>query len=407
MTNKAAAIKIIRQLHSNGFEALLAGGCVRDMLMGRTANDYDVATNAHPEEVIKMFKRTLKVGAKFGVVIVLIEDKQVEVATFRTETGYADGRHPGDVKFVGAAEDASRRDFTINGMFYDALKKEVIDYVNGRADLKKKLIRTIGRATERFGEDYLRMLRAVRFSTQLGFAIEPRTFSAIRGNSKHIAKISGERIAMELEAILVSPGRAAGVSLLAKSGLAEAIFPNFSDKDIKFGIKVLGQLRKNSNFALATAALFAGCTTEFALDKCDCLKLSKNQTRHIKFLLDNRGKLLNEKMSLSQLKLIVSEPYFEDLYELQRAIQKAERKSIAALLKLRKRIKALGDVELRPKPILDGHDLIRLGAVKGPGLGLLAEEMYIAQLEGKLQGKKQAERWVQSWLKKRKLAKKN
>jgi len=402
MTNKAAAIKIIRQLHSSGFEALLAGGCVRDMLMGRKANDYDVATNAHPEEVIKMFKRTLKVGAKFGVVIVLIEDKQVEVATFRTETGYADGRHPGAVEFVGAAEDASRRDFTINGMFYDALKKEVIDYVNGRADLKKKLIRTIGRATERFGEDYLRMLRAVRFSTQLGFAIEPRTFSAIRSNSKHIARISGERIAMELEAILVSPSRAAGVSLLVKSGLAEAIFPDFSARDIKFGIKVLGQLRKKSDFALAMAAFFADCTTEFALDKCDCLKLSKNQTRHIKFLLDNMGKLLNEKMSLSQLKLIVSEPYFEDLYELERAIQKSQRRSTAALVNLRKRIKALGDVELRPKPILDGHDLIRLGAVKGPGLGLLAKEMYIAQLEGKLQSKKQAERWVQNWLKKHK-----
>jgi poly(A) polymerase len=403
MTNKEAAIKIIRRLHSNGFEALLAGGCVRDMLLRRAASDYDVATSARPEDVVKIFKRTLKVGAKFGVVIVLVEDKQVEVATFRTETGYADGRHPTAVKFAGAAEDAGRRDFTINGMFYDPLKKEVIDYVNGRADLKKKLIRTIGNPAERFGEDYLRMLRAVRFSTQLMFAIEPRTFSAICSNSKHIARISGERIAMELEAILVSPSRSAGVSLLAQSGLAEAIFLDFPVKDTRFAIKVLAQLRKKVNFALALAAFFVGCSMEFAMEKCACLKLSRSQTKHIKFLLDSRGKLLDEKMSLAQLKLIVSEPYFWDLYELQRAIQRAERRSIAALVNLRKRIKALGDVELRPKPILDGHALIRLGVVQGPDLGQLAEEMYIAQLEGKLQGKEQAEQWVQSWLKKHKL----
>ncbi|MGA1979328.1 MAG: CCA tRNA nucleotidyltransferase [Sedimentisphaerales bacterium] len=402
MTNKEAAVKIIRRLHRSGFEALLAGGCVRDMLLKRAANDYDVATNARPEDVMKMFKRTLKVGARFGVVIVLIEDKQVEVATFRTETGYADGRHPAAVKFAGAAEDASRRDFTINGMFYDPLKKEVIDYVNGQADLEKKLIRTIGRPAERFGEDYLRMLRAVRFSTQLGFAIEPRTFSAICSNSKHIAKISGERIAMELEAILVSPSRTAGVLLLAQSGLAEAIFPGLPAEDTKFGIKVLAQLRKKVDFALALAAFFVGCPTEFAIEKCEILKLSRSQTKHIKFLLEARGKLLDDKMSLAQLKLIVSEPYFGDLYEMQRAVQKAQRRSIAALVNLRKRIKALGDVELRPKPILDGHALIRLGAVQGPDLGQLAEEMYITQLEGKLQGKQQAEQWVQKWLQKHK-----
>jgi poly(A) polymerase len=410
MTNKEAAIKIIRRLHRNGFEALLAGGCVRDMLLRRTASDYDVTTNARPEDVMKIFKRTLKVGAKFGVVIVLIEDARVEVATFRTETGYADGRHPGAIKFAGAAEDAGRRDFTINGMFYDPLKKEVIDYVNGQADLKKELIRTIGRPAKRFGEDYLRMLRAVRFSTQLGFAIESRTFSAICSSTKNISKISGERIAMELEAILVSPNRSAGVSLLAQSGLAEAIFPGFArlgakpraGEKMKLAIEVLSQLRKKSGFPLALACLFAGCSMEFAIEKCKVLKLSRSQTKHIKFLLVNRGKLLDEKMSLAQLKLIVSEPYFWDLYELQRAIQRAERRSVAALVNLRKRIKALGDVELRPKPLLDGHALIRLGAVQGPDLGQLAEEMYIAQLEGKLQRKEQAEQWAQNWLKKHK-----
>jgi len=207
---------------------------------------------------------------------------------------------------------------------------------------------------------------------------------------------------MELESILVSPNRSTGVSLLVKSGLAEAIVPSLPAEDTKFGIKVLAQLRKKSDFALALTAFFAGCSTEFAIEKCKVLKLSRSQTKHIKFLLVNRGKLLDEKMSLAQLKLIVSEPYFGDLYELQRAIQKAEHKSVAALVNLRKRIKALGDVELRPKPLLNGHALIRLGAVQGPDLGQLAEEMYIAQLEGKLQTKEQAEQWVQNWLKKHK-----
>jgi len=409
MTNKQAAIKIIKRLNRNGFQALLAGGCVRDMLLRRPASDYDVATNARPGDVIKLFTRTLKVGAKFGVVIVLLEGQQVEVATFRTETGYTDGRHPSVVDFTGAAEDAGRRDFTINGMFYDALKEKVIDYVGGKADLKKKLIRTIGKATERFGEDYLRMLRAVRFSTQLSFAIGPATFSAIRSNAKNITKISGERIAIELEAILVNPNRSAGTSMLAKSGLAKAIFPGFTSERVKFAANVLGRLRKKVDFALALAAFFAGGPTEYALKSCRILKLSRSRNRHIKFLLTNRGKLLDEKMSLAELKMLLAGPYFWDLYEMQRAIQKAGpdgKEGIAALTRLRKRIKALGNIELRPKTLLNGHDLIRLGAVPGPALGQLAEEMYIAQLEGKLQTPQQARHWAKNWLQKHRMTEK-
>jgi len=401
VTNKTAAITIIKELHRKGFEALLAGGCVRDMLLSRRASDYDVATNARPDEVIKIFPRTLKVGAKFGVVIVLIRDRQVEVATFRTETGYLDGRHPDSVKFTSAKEDAGRRDFTINGMFFDPLEKKVSDYVGGRTDLKKKIVRTIGGPGERFGEDYLRMLRAVRFSTQLGFAIEPSTWSAVCTNAKKIAQISSERIAIELEGILAHPNRAAGVSMLIESGLAEAIFTGFDPVKAKYGIDILSQLRKQVDFALALASLFADCETEFAVDKCRILKLSRSQYKHIKFLLANRGRLLDEGMSLSDLKKILVEPYFWNLYELQRAIQKATiggRKSISALINLRKRIKSLGDVELRPKPLISGHDLIRLGAVPGPGLGQLAEELYIAQLEGTLQTTEQAELWAKKWL---------
>jgi len=406
MTNRQAAIKIVKQLGRNGYEALLAGGCVRDMLISRKANDYDVATNARPEEVMKIFKRTLKVGAKFGVVIVLIEGQQVEVATFRSETGYADGRHPSTVKFVSAAEDASRRDFTINGMFYDPVKEKVIDYVDGHKDLRKKIIRTIGKPENRFGEDYLRMLRAVRFSTQLNFRIEPKTWSAVCKNAKKIAKISGERIAMELEGILIEPNRSAGASMFIKSGLAEAIFPGFVGEQAEMAIRVLSRLPKKVGFALALAGFFAGSDTEFAIENLHILKLSRSQNRHIKFLLSNRDKLLDDKMSLAELKLIASEPYFRDLYELQKAIQKAEGRSVAALVNLRKRIKALSGVELKPKPLLNGHDLIRLGAVPGPALGQLAEEMYVAQLEGIVQTAEQAKQWVQNWLQRHKKAEK-
>ena len=403
MTNRQAAIKVIKRLQRSGFQALLAGGCVRDMLLGRRAKDHDVATDAQPRDVIRLFKRTLKVGAKFGVVIVLTEGQQVEVATFRTETGYADGRHPGSVKFTTAAEDAGRRDFTINGMFYNPLEKQVIDYVDGQTDLKRRIVRTIGKPSDRFAEDYLRMLRAVRFSAQLGFEIESSTWSAVCGNVKRIVKISGERIAMELEGILIHPNRAAGASKLIESGLAKVIFPGFAGEQAKSAIRVLGQMRKKVDFALALACFFAGYETDFAIRSCQILKLSRNQNKHIKFLLANRGKLLDKQMSLADLKKLLAQPYFWDLYELQRAIQKAKgdgRKGIAALIDLRKRINSLGDIELQPEPLLNGHDLIRLGAVPGPALGQLAEEMYIAQLEGTLQTVEQAGRWAKKWLQK-------
>jgi poly(A) polymerase len=390
MANKQAAIKIIKRLRRAGFEALLAGGCVRDMIMGRPAKDFDVATSARPKEVIKLFDRTIKVGAKFGVIIVLLGESQVEVATFRTEADYADGRHPSNVEFSNAAEDAKRRDFTINGMFYDPIEKHVIDYVSGQADLKSKIIRTIGEPKERFDEDYLRMLRAVRFSTQLDFKIE-------------ISNISGERIAMELAGILTDPNRSTGAALLLESGLACVIFPGFGGDCGKLSVRTLSELRKKVGFALALAGFFAGCDTDYAVEKSRTLKLSRNQNKHLKFLLSNRGRLLDEQMSLAQLKLILAEPYFNDLFELQRAIQKATGESITSLTRLRKRIKALGDVELRPGPLLNGHDLIRLGAVPGPTLGRLAEEMYIAQLEGILKNAVQASEWVEKWLQKNKM----
>ncbi len=408
MANKQAAIDVVKRLQREGFQALLAGGCVRDMLLGRRPKDYDVATTARPEEVMALFPRTLEIGAKFGVVIVLARPTPVEVATFRTETGYQDGRHPETVTFTNAAEDAGRRDFTINGMFYDPLQEEVLDFVDGQADLDRRIIRTIGSADERFGEDYLRMLRAVRFSTELDFPIEPKTFAAIKANAPRITAISGERIAIELETTLVHPNRRQGAALLFDSGLARAVFPRVSGTFFpgrKKGaghlpVEVLGRLRKRVDFALALAALFADCEAETALAQCRILKPSRDRIKHLRFLLAHRGRLLDDDMSLASLKKLLAQPYYLDLYELERATQKADgnNEALVSLGRLHRRVRALRGVDVKPKPLLNGHDLIRLGAAPGPTVGQLAEELYIAQLEGHLHTTKQAQQWAHDWL---------
>ncbi|MHC5199475.1 MAG: CCA tRNA nucleotidyltransferase, partial [Planctomycetota bacterium] len=239
MSNRDAAYKVVRRLRKEGYTALFAGGCVRDRLLNRPAKDYDVVTDAVPEQVTACFRRTLQIGAQFGVVMVLADGQQVEVATFRTEGGYQDGRHPTHVEFASATEDASRRDFTVNGMFYDPIEKTVLDFVNGQQDLDKQILRTIGDPDERFGEDYLRMLRAVRFAVKLDFRIEPTTWMAIQAHAPKIISVSAERIAAELEQILSHPNRATGVQLLTDSGLAAAIFDVFKAESAAFGKTVL------------------------------------------------------------------------------------------------------------------------------------------------------------------------
>ncbi len=397
MSNYKQAIEVITRLRERGFESLLAGGCVRDRLLKRVPSDFDVATNALPEQVSKLFRRTLSVGAQFGVVMVLLGGKQVEVATFRTDGGYQDGRRPSQVAFCDARQDAARRDFTVNGMFFDPIEEKLYDFVGGQADLKAKVLRTIGDPDQRFSEDFLRLLRAVRFAVKLDFTIEPATWASIQRHANKIANISAERIAAEWEDTLTFPARRRGAELLIESGLCRAIFPDFDEPAARKGAAVLAQLPDHIDSALAMAAFWAELQTDTAMAFCRRLKLSNAQCGHIRFLLSHRGVLRDAEMPLSQLKMLVHEPYFEPLCLLEEAMLKAQRRSTASLKALRLRVMGLNPAGIHPPPLLDGYALMELGAA-GPTVGRLSRELYIAQLEEHLKTPDEARQWAKQWL---------
>ena len=222
------ASEVVRRLQDAGFAAFWVGGCVRDFLLGREPGDYDIATDARPEQLEKLFRRTVAVGRKFGVIVVVQGEHQFQVATFRAEAEYQDGRHPGRVSFGDAKADAIRRDFTINGLFYDPVQKQLQDWVGGEADLRARIVRTIGNPAERFAEDHLRLLRAVRFAAQLDFRIDPGTFEAVKAAAAKIRGISAERIREELVKLFSPPHAARGLVLLQDSGLLEQVLPEIA-----------------------------------------------------------------------------------------------------------------------------------------------------------------------------------
>jgi len=216
---------IVRRLKEAGFEAYFVGGCVRDFIRGKVPGDYDIVTSALPDQVINLFERTIAVGAKFGVMVVIVEGHPYEVATFRSDDAYEDGRRPSQVHFSSPREDVLRRDFTINGMLMDPSTGEILDYVGGRSDLEKKIIRTIGDPAVRFNEDYLRMLRAIRFAANLGFALEETARDAIVRHASKIKEISAERVQEELNKILTCGGARRGLEMMAETGVLKQILP--------------------------------------------------------------------------------------------------------------------------------------------------------------------------------------
>jgi len=397
MTAKEAMMVVVEKLRDAGYQALLAGGCVRDMLLGVEPYDYDVATDAVPETITSLFKRTLTVGAQFGVVVVLIKEIQIEVATFRSDVSYSDGRRPEGVVFTDAQHDAERRDFTINGMFYDPVAEKVIDYVGGREDLQKKVIRAIGNADERFAEDHLRMLRAIRFAARLDFEITPDTFDAICNHAANIKKISAERITAELEKTLSHHNRVSGAELCRQSGLLDCILPKVESQQFSYGIECMHRLPINADFATALGALLVNCKEKQVLKLCRHLKSSNEVRKQTAWLVANRPELLNS-MPLSKgwLKKWLAQPYFSELTDLCRATATVDAADdcLGKLDELQQQIIALGDEEITPAPLLDGREIMALGVKPGPAMGKIVEEIYLAQLEGKITDKDQARQWL-------------
>ena len=402
LTPRNFARQVVQRLRDAGHEAFWAGGCVRDMLLCVRPKDYDVATSAQPQEVKRLFRRTLMVGAKFGVVVVLGSRTQVEVATFRCDVGYEDGRRPSRVIYAGARQDALRRDFTINGMFYDPLEDKLIDYVGGKKDLQAEIVRAIGQPRRRFAEDHLRMLRAVRFACTLGFTIEASTAKAIRYQAQKIERISAERIAEELLGILQSPSRSKGISLAGELGLLQVILPEVDYVQTAKRLKKLG--RANSLAALA-CLLYDPAQTDHpsrtgkrARAICRRLKLSNHFVRQTDWLLATVGSLFTEhsagrEISLAQLKRMMASGNFDELLLLYKAIAPQP-----AYRQLRRWSRQIDPQAISPEPLITGQDLLDMGVRPGPRLGGCLTAAYEAQLNELLKTKAQARKFARDWL---------
>jgi poly(A) polymerase len=402
MKEREFAVEVVRQLREAGFTAYWAGGCVRDSLLGRQPVDYDVATNAKPGEIQEVFKRrkTLAIGAAFGVITVLgpREAGQIEIATFRQDLGYSDGRHPDSVAFSSAEEDAKRRDFTINGMFFDPVADQLIDYVGGQVDLERKLIRAIGNPHERFNEDKLRMLRAIRFAAALGFTIDAVTLAAIAAMSQEINAVSAERIAGEMRSMMTHISRARAAEYLDCTGTLRVILPSdvYSPLVADSGgdSRILSMLRalESPSFSLALATLlFDAPADRVAPEVGNRWKLSRQETDGLDWLSKHRQSLAGaQTQPWSTIQPLLIHEAASELVELHR-VQSAVGHPVALddVEFCLKKLVEPADI-LNPPQLVDGADLIKLGIRPGPVFAKLIQETRDAQLDGKLTSKADA-----------------
>jgi len=382
-----AAMQVVRTLQEAGHEALFAGGCVRDMLRGEQPDDYDVATSARPEDVLRRFRRTTEVGAMFGVVLVRIGRHAIEVATFREDLDYADGRHPEGVRFTGAREDAARRDFTINGMFYDPIREEVVDYVGGQQDLETGVIRAIGDPARRFAEDHLRILRAVRFAARFDYAIDDATWQAMRAEALHLTRISSERICQELEKMLANRRRVRAFRDLHDCGAvphlwtgADRLAPGADEIE-----RILAALPTRAAFSTALAAILLPLGSLAADEACVALRCS-NQTRDtVTWLIANLPALDDpSRLDDAGLKRRMAHPAFDALLDLHEAALCAKGRSTEPNECLRTRAAAIPRDAVAPPPLLTGYDLQALGIPAGPNYKRILDATYDAQLNGQI-----------------------
>ena len=429
MPAREKAISIVQGLRREGHEAYFAGGSVRDMLLGKEPQDYDIATSARPEDVQRIFPDTVPVGAQFGVILVLIDGQPFEVASFRDDGPYLDGRRPSQVRYGSLEEDVRRRDFTINGMVYDPVADRVIDLVEGRRDLEQGRIRAIGDAVQRFQEDRLRMIRAVRFAASLDFVIEDATFAAIQQLGPAITHIAWERIGDEITRILTEGGARRGFELLDQSGLLKVLLPEIDalkgtwqspdyhpEGDVfTHTMLLLGHLKAPSE-TLAYGCLlhdvakpicfrrdgdrvtFYGHTEKGAAMAEEILKRLKRGRalwERVSYLVRHHLRLVQApNMRVSTLKRFLREDGIEELLELARIDALSSNGDLSYYRFCMERLTALEQEEMRPAPLLRGGDLIDLGLAPGPLFAQILRQVEDRQLGGELRSREEALEWV-------------
>ena len=381
--SESTALWVLQTLRKAKHQAVFAGGCVRDRLLDIPCTDYDVATDARPKKIRKLFPHVLMLGAQFGVAVVVHHGEMVEVATFRSDAAYTDGRRPDRVKFSSPKEDALRRDFTINGMFYDPEADEVIDYVGGRDDLAARVIRTIGDPAERFGEDYLRLIRAARFATRLDFAIDPGTAEAITRFADRVQSVSGERVFDELHKMLSHPSAMTALRELDRLGLMRYILPELYDNP-DFWPAALARAEGVAHcvdFVLTLTALLAETP---GMDIAGVIRRwgAPNETRDaVQWMARHRSDWHDAPdWSLAQLKRVIAHPQFNRLCLLWLTLEQIDTGQAERHRLLRERIHKLDPVKIAPAPLVSGADLLEMGLPEGPRRGLMLEQIYDAQL---------------------------
>jgi poly(A) polymerase len=422
---------VVARLREHGHVAYFAGGCVRDLVRGETPKDFDVATDARPEAVQAIFHRTYAVGAHFGVIVVLEGGFQFEVATFRSDGLYIDGRRPVEVHFSSAEEDAQRRDFTINGMFFDPIAGKVIDFVGGCGDLEAKLVRAIGEPEKRFAEDRLRMLRAIRFATVLGYEIDPATWQALVDRADSIKDISAERIRDELVKIFLSPNRVRGFDLLDRSGLLRAVLPEMEpmkgcDQPEQFHPEgdvfqhtrlMLQLLPENVSIPLVFSVLFhdvakprTSTTDENGRIRfnghdrlgADMTETIMERLRFSRAEIDATVEMVRQhmvfkdvpRMRVAKLKRFMARPTFGEELELHRVDCASSHRMMDNYEFLLGKQKEFANEPIIPPPLVRGDDLIAMGFKPGPKFGEILEAVETRQLEGALSNREEALVWV-------------
>ena len=429
MSQKDKAIGIVKRLRDEGYESYLAGGCVRDMLLGKTPQDYDISTNAKPDEIARIFPKTIPVGAQFGVLLVMIESEAFEVASFRHDGPYLDGRRPTHVRYGSLQEDILRRDFTINGMVYDPITGQIIDLVDGREDLERKLVRAIGNPRSRFEEDRLRMVRAVRFAASLDFTIESETFDAIRELASTVKQISWERIGEEITRILTEGGAKRGFELLDWTGLLKILLPEIEAmKGVEQspdyhpeGDVFTHTMLTLSHLDSPTETLAYGCLlhdvakpvcirrdehrltfyghtekgAEMAEELLKRLKRSRATWERVAYLVRNHLRHVQApQMRLSTLKRFLGEDGIDELLELTRIDALSANGDLQHYRFCKQKLTELEEEEIHPEPLLRGRDLIAMGFSPGATFHIILKQVEEAQLGGELSSREEAMEWV-------------